>query len=160
MHTCQSEITCESPIYWQFLVHFFRGENLVWNLRVRLCVAAGLSHIWPKLGSNPQWWDDEQFRVLKTGVHSVMGAAIFYLRSILKWTENMPLVVPNLFLWHMHKTCFVCENLGNISKTYLLLSFPKPICSILDILLSYDVLQYLLLHNNLYFYPKISVMFC
>ena len=25
----------------------------------------GLSHMWPELGSNPQRWDDERFRVLK-----------------------------------------------------------------------------------------------
>ena len=25
----------------------------------------GLSHIWPEVGSNPQWWDDEWFRALK-----------------------------------------------------------------------------------------------
>ena len=37
----------------------------------------GLSHMWPKLGSNPQWWDDEWFRVLKISIlnHSAMGAA-------------------------------------------------------------------------------------
>ena len=28
----------------------------------------GLSHMWPKLGSNPQWWDDKQFRALMISV--------------------------------------------------------------------------------------------
>ena len=36
----------------------------------------GLSHMWPELGSNPQRWDDEQFRALKISVlnHSATGA--------------------------------------------------------------------------------------
>ena len=36
----------------------------------------GLSHMWPDQGSNPQWWDDERFRVLKfSGLnHSATGA--------------------------------------------------------------------------------------
>ena len=25
----------------------------------------GLTHMWPKLGSNPQQWDDQRFRALK-----------------------------------------------------------------------------------------------
>ena len=30
----------------------------------------GLSNMWPKQGSNPQWWDDERFRALKiSGLH-------------------------------------------------------------------------------------------
>ena len=37
----------------------------------------GLSHMWPKLGLNPQWWDDERFRALKICDlnHSATGAA-------------------------------------------------------------------------------------
>ena len=36
----------------------------------------GLSRMWPELGSNPQRWDDERFRVIKiSGLnHSAMGA--------------------------------------------------------------------------------------
>ena len=38
----------------------------------------GLSHTWPKLGSNPQQWDDKRFRTLKIRVlnHSATGAAL------------------------------------------------------------------------------------
>ena len=37
----------------------------------------GFSHMWPELGSNPQRWDDERFRLLKfSGLnHSATGAA-------------------------------------------------------------------------------------
>ena len=36
----------------------------------------GLSHMWPELGSNPEWWDDERFKALKiSGLnHSAKGA--------------------------------------------------------------------------------------
>ena len=37
----------------------------------------GFSHIWPKLGSNQQWWDDERFKALNISVrnHSATGDA-------------------------------------------------------------------------------------
>ena len=38
----------------------------------------GLSHMWPELGSNPQWCDDERFRALKISVlnHSATGGYV------------------------------------------------------------------------------------
>ena len=38
----------------------------------------GLSHMWPKRGSNPQRWDDERFRALKISDlnHLATGAAL------------------------------------------------------------------------------------
>ena len=38
----------------------------------------GFSHIWPELGLNPVWWDDERFRAPKISIlsnHSATGAA-------------------------------------------------------------------------------------
>ena len=37
----------------------------------------GSSHMWPELGSNPQWWVDKWFRALKISGHnhSATGAA-------------------------------------------------------------------------------------
>ena len=41
----------------------------------------GLSHMWPELGSNPQWWDGEWLKALKISDlnHSATGAAWVYL---------------------------------------------------------------------------------
>ena len=51
----------------------------------------GLSHMWPELNSNPQRWDDEQFRALKiSGInHSATVAAqrIFDTQNYSSWTE-------------------------------------------------------------------------
>ena len=39
----------------------------------------GLSHMWLELGSNPQWWDDERFRVLKiSGLHHSTRKSLVY----------------------------------------------------------------------------------
>ena len=38
----------------------------------------GLSHMWPERVSNPQRWDDEQFRALKIN-HLATGATLQYL---------------------------------------------------------------------------------
>ena len=48
-------------------------ENIPDHLQAEL----GWSCIWPELGSNPQQWDDKQFRVLKISDHnhSAMEAA-------------------------------------------------------------------------------------
>ena len=39
----------------------------------------GFSNLWPKLGSNPQWWDDEQFRVLNISDFNHYGLSIISL---------------------------------------------------------------------------------
>ena len=62
------------------------------------CKHNGLSHMWPKLGSNPQQWDDERFRVLKIGGlnHSAMGAAkqAFYPTNIQRFKMSQHLKFP------------------------------------------------------------------
>ena len=47
----------------------------------------GLSYMWPELGSNPQQWDDEKFRVLKiSGLsHSATGAARSWILMSHEW---------------------------------------------------------------------------
>ena len=46
-----------------------------------------LCHMWPELGSNPQWWDDRRFRVLKISDlnHSAAGAARKDLVGLIVW---------------------------------------------------------------------------
>ena len=44
-------------------------------------------HMWPKLGSNPQWWDDKRFRALKISIlnHLAMGAAYSHINIKDSW---------------------------------------------------------------------------